>query len=119
LAPEVVVEPRQAVAYADALAETIAKPLKKRRPDAEPPKQPSGVYLRTKRSPQTGLLLLYPLARRAEIQHLDRQIDHTFLAVPHNPIGIGISFPASTQAEAVTYIVNSIYGIDDNEEDEA
>lgn len=106
-------------AYAEAMAETIAKPLKKRRPGAEPPKQPSGVYLRSKRAPQTGLLLLYPLARRALIEHQGGQIEHTFLDVPHNPIGMGVSFPASDHAKAVTYIVNSIYGVDDDDEGDA
>lgn len=109
-----------ALAYSDALQETIAKPLKKRRPGAEPPKQPSGVYLRAKRSPKTGLLLIYPLARRTIIDHNGAKLHHTFLDVPYNPIGIGISFPASTNAEAITYVVNSIYGADDDDiEDDA
>ncbi|TIP24251.1 MAG: hypothetical protein E5X67_29845 [Mesorhizobium sp.] len=105
--------------YADALKETIAKPLKKRRPGAESPKQPSGVYLRSRRAPTTGLLLLYPLARRALIEHQNALLEHNFLDVPHNPIGMGISFPASSKAEAVTYIVNSIYGADDDDEGDA
>jgi len=104
--------------YADALRETIDKPLKKRKPDAEPPKQPSGVYLRKRRSPERGLLLIYPLARRAKVGD-GITVDHTFLDVAHNPIGIGVSFPASDNAEAVTYIVNSIYGVEDETEEEA
>lgn len=108
-----------ATAYATALRETIEKPLKKRRADAEPPNQPSGAYLRMKRPPQGGLLLVYPLARHTLVDHDGRKIDHTFLDIPHNPVGIGISFPASSNAEAVTYVVNSIYGIDDDIEDDA
>src|SRR3546814_14063807 len=44
-------------AYAAALAQTIATPPKRRRESNEPPSQPSGPFLRTKRSPRTGLLL--------------------------------------------------------------
>lgn len=104
-------------AYAAALDDTIRMPLKKRKPDADPPNQPSGVYLRARRSPETGLLLIYPLARRAEVETDGIKRDHVFLDVPLNPIGIGLSFPASTRAESVTYIVNSIYGADDDDDE--
>lgn len=103
--------------YAAALDDTIRMPLKKRKPDADPPNQPSGVYLRARRSPETGLLLIYPLARRAEVETDGVKRDHVFLDVPFNPIGIGLSFPASTKAESVTYIVNSIYGADDDDDE--
>src|SRR3546814_9442479 len=64
----------------------------------------------TKRSPGTGLLLLYLLSRRALITQLDgTQVEHEFLPVPIPPIGLGISFPFSDWAESVTYVVNSIY----------
>src|SRR3546814_2038273 len=97
-------------AYAAALAQTIATPPKRRRESNEPPSQPSGPFLRTKRSPRTGLLLLYLLSRRALITQLDgTQVEHEFLPVPIPPIGLGISFPFSDWAESVTYVVNSIY----------
>jgi hypothetical protein len=105
-------------AYAAALAETIATPPKRRPQSDLPPTQPSGTFLRSRRSPRTGLLLLYPLARRAEIPQPDgRRVVHEFLPVPTPPIGLGISFPASTRAQSVTYVVNSIYGDSDDDGD--
>jgi hypothetical protein len=106
--------------YAAAMAETIANPPKKRRADADShPAQPSGVYLRTKRPPQNGLLLLYPLARTAKIRGPEGNSHlHNFLAAPVSPIGLGISFPASTRAKSVTYVVNSVYGDTGDDEGE-
>jgi hypothetical protein len=107
-------------AYAAALAQTIATPPKRRRRSDQPPTQPSGTFLRVRRSPRTGLLLLYPLARRTRILQPDgTRIEHEFLLVPTPPIGLGISFPASARAQSVTYVVNSIYGDSDDDEGDA
>lgn len=110
-----------ATAYAVAMEETLKNPPKKRRADAEAePSQPSGVYLRARRSPGTGLLLLYPLAREADIKLPDGTLQrHRFLDTPEAPIGIGISFPASSRAQSVTYFVNSVYGAGGDDEGDA
>jgi hypothetical protein len=106
--------------YAAAMDETLANPPKRRRADAEAdPANPSGVYLRSKRSPGTGLLLIYPLARTAMVPTPDEnKVRHQFLVAPVPPIGIGISFPASSRAKSVTYVVNSVYGAAGDEEGE-
>lgn len=107
-------------AYADALTETLANPPKRRKTaDDRPPDQPSGVYLRKQRPPARGLLLLYPLARRAVLHGTDGgRVEHIFLPVAVPPIGLGISFPASDRAQSVTYLVNSVYGATDDDEGE-
>lgn len=57
------------------------------------PTSPAGTIIRRLRSPQRGLLLIYPL-----------------LNADGSPIvGFGISFPASTKAQAVEYVVNNTY----------
>jgi hypothetical protein len=106
--------------YAAAMDETLANPPKRRRADAEAdPANPSGVYLRSKRSPETGLLLIYPLARAAPVPTADgSKFRHEFLIVPVPPIGIGISFPASSRAKSVTYVVNTVYGAAGDDEGE-
>jgi hypothetical protein len=107
-----------AAAYATAFAETLATPPKRRRRSDQPPTQPSGTSLRNRRPATTGLLLLYPLARRTDIQQPDgTRVPHEFLPVSTSPIGLGISFPASSRAQSVTYVVNSIYGDSDDEGD--
>src|SRR3546814_10698270 len=99
------------------MAETIANPPKRRRADDErAPAQPSGVYLRRQRSPETGLLLLYPLSRRALLGSDDTRVEHQFLDAAVPPIGIGISFPASNRAQSVSYVVNNIYAADDGDD---
>lgn len=109
----------EAARYAAALAETIANPPKRRRADDDRvPTQPSGVYLRRQRSPETGLLLLYPLSRRALLGPEDARVEHQFLDAVLPPIGMGISFPASSRAQAVSYVVNNIYAADDDDEGE-
>jgi hypothetical protein len=110
-----------AEAYTAAMGETLANPPKRRRADAtRVPDQPSGVYLRKQRPATKGLLLLYPLARRAKIPGVgSTEIDHEFLPVMAHPIGMGISFPASTRAQSVTYVVNSVYGAADDGEGDA
>ncbi|MDZ5454438.1 Z1 domain-containing protein [Labrys sp. ZIDIC5] len=73
-----------------------------------PPDTPSGLAIRSirGRSPQHGLLLLYPLAPR------EAEID-----VKYPIIGFGISFPESRDAKPVKYTVNNVfweqeYGVD-------
>lgn len=106
-----------AAAYARAMSETIANPPKRRRSDEDTiPAQPSGVFLRQQRSPGKGLLLLYPFARLAEVTGKDgSRTEHEFLRVSVPPVGLGISFPASSRAQSVSYVVNSIYGAADDE----
>lgn len=105
-----------ALAYAAAMAETIANPPKRRRAnDDRAPTQPSGIYLRCQRAPDTGLLLLYPLSRGALLGSGDARVEHRFLDAAVPPIGMGISFPASSRAQSVSYVVNNIYAADDDE----
>ena len=103
-------------AYDAAMAATLDNPPKQRRSSDRPPRSPSGVYLRKQRPESRGLLLLYPLARRQSITHEDRAIDHIFLPVEPAPIGLGISFPDTDKAEAVSYVVNSIYSDTDDDD---
>lgn len=109
-----------AVEYASAMAATLANPPKRRRSEAaEPPAQPSGVYLRQQRPPGKGLLLLYPLARSVMIASQDGSHSlHEFLGAQVPPVGVGISFPASSRAQSVSYVVNSVYGEMGDEEGE-
>lgn len=104
-------------AYDAAMAETQANPPKRRRRSDRPPRSPSGVYLRKQRPASHGLLLLYPLARGQSIQHEGQAIDHEFLPVEPAPVGLGISFPDSDNAESVSYVVNSIYRDTDDDGD--
>jgi hypothetical protein len=87
-------------AYAAALEQTVNEWHRDhgRSGRTEPPTMPSGPSMRANRSPQNGLLLVYPLDPGKA------QLDHD---VP--VIGFGISFPASENAETVTYKVNNIY----------
>ena len=103
-------------AYDAAMAATRANPPKRRRSTDRPPRSPSGVYLRKQRPVSQGLLLLYPLARRQIIPHEDQAIDHVFLPVEPAPIGFGISFPDTGNAESVSYVVNSIYSDTDDDD---
>lgn len=96
--------------YMAALEETIKNPPKRRRQDDSPPTKPSGVNLRKQRSVTTGLLLLYPLAREMTLS--DSGERHRFLEVTEHVVGLGVSFPESKRARAVSYLVNSVYGID-------
>jgi hypothetical protein len=103
-------------AYAAAMADTLSAPPKRKRKSDKPPEVPSGVFLRQYRPASRGLLLLYPLARRQEIDDNGRKFDHVFLSSKIAPIGIGISFPASANAKSVSYVVNSIYGAGDEDD---
>jgi hypothetical protein len=66
----------------------------------EPPDAPSGPGIRKVRgkSPQHGLLLLYPL--KGAVLNLK-----TALPV----LGFGLSFPGSKNSKPVTYVVNNVY----------
>lgn len=66
------------------------------------PSFPAGVFVRPVRSPQRGLLLLYPLSFQDE--------SGTMLVDEAIPIvGFGVSFPGSKNARSVTYVVNNVY----------
>ena len=105
-------------AYTAAMTATLTNPPKRRRNTDQPPKAPSGVFLRKQRSRQQGLLLLYPLARRHRYNHDGQTFDHVFLPVGPAPVGLGISFPDSLNAESVSYVVNSIYSDSDDYSDD-
>jgi hypothetical protein len=70
----------------------------KRSRRAEPPVVASGAVLRELRSPERGLLLIYP-------------IDPADSGLNDGPpvIGYAISFPGSSKAGTVEYVVNNIY----------
>lgn len=101
--------------YEAAMRDTIANPPKRRR-STEPPTQPSPVWFRKQRSPNTGLLLLYPLARDATPDGASEP--YRFLDTSDPIMGLGISFPWSDRAEAVEYIVNTVWGESDDDESE-
>lgn len=90
-------EEKQA-ALDDTQIEWIANPGRSQRKNpSEMPTTPSGLAIRTHRSPQRGLLLLYPLN--------PGEADLT-----GNPlIGLAISFPDSKKAGTVSYVVNNTY----------
>ena len=102
-------------AYDAAMAATLSNPSKRRRRTDRPPRAPSGVYLRKQRTARQGLLLLYPLAHRQDHEHEGRTFDHVFLPVEPAPIGLGISFPDTVNAESVSYVVNGIYSDADDD----
>ncbi len=106
-------------AYAAAMADTLVAPPKRKRKTDKSPEAPSGVFLRRYRPTKRGLLLLYPLARSQEIDDDGRKFDHVFLPINPAPVGLGISFPASSNAASVSYVVNSIYGAGDDDDGDA
>lgn len=81
--------------YSDALDMTID--LAKKSPDREdsPPQSPSREQVRRVRPPKRGLLLLYPLELG------DSTADYG--------VGVGVSFPESPGAQALSYTVNPIW----------
>lgn len=86
--------------FSEADRQKILETTAQRRKEAGKPesasKTPDGKVIREQRSPQKGLLLLYPL---------DPETINS-----HTPvIGFGISFPGSTTARPVEYKVNNIY----------
>jgi hypothetical protein len=102
-----------AAAWQAAMEDTVANPVKARRSSDTQPSQPSGIFLRRWRPSTHGLLLIYPLSR---VRQTDGT-EHVFLDVPVAPVGIGISFPDSSNAQKVTYVVNSVYGAGDEDGD--
>ncbi|SCB30709.1 Z1 domain-containing protein [Rhizobium multihospitium] len=107
-------------AYESAFRKTLENPSKRRRRTDKDPEAPSGVYLRQHRPAERGLLMLYPLARTQELEHPDGgTFHHTFLQVDTAPLGLAISFPHSGNAGSVSYMVNSIYGVGDDDEGDA
>jgi len=57
---------------------------------------PGGRYIRNVRSPETGLLIIYPL-------------DHNFAGTTKPVVGLVFSFPGSENSRTVDYKVNNIY----------
>lgn len=106
-------------AWASAFADTLQAPSKKKRESDKAPDGPTGFFLRRYRPATRGLLLLYPLARRQEIDYEGGKFMHEFLPVAIPPIGLGISFPASANSSKVSYVVNSIYGAGDDDDGDA
>lgn len=102
-----------AAAWHAALENTVANPVKARRSTDAEPSQPSGIFLRRRRPSTHGLLLIYPLSRARQTDGAAR----VFLDVPVAPVGIGVSFPGSSNAQKVSYVVNSVYGAGDEEGD--
>lgn len=96
---------------AKALADNIAAWEKGETRSTKKPERPSGPFIRNTRSPQKGLLLLYPLDSSL--------LEKPFTSTPI--IGFAISFPESSrgQASAIEYQVNTKYWRDRyGEEDE-
>ncbi|MGC5322414.1 Z1 domain-containing protein [Micromonospora arida] len=61
------------------------------------PTRPGGLQIREQRSPQRGLLLLYPLAPRA------------WMSKEPPPVGIAISFPKSAKGKKIRYRVTNLW----------
>lgn len=69
------------------------------------PTSPSGPFIRRKRSPQRGLLLIYPLDSSDVLLDGERFTDMPI-------IGMAMSFPASSNRTTVEYQVNTKYWLD-------
>lgn len=69
-------------------------PAKFRR--TEPPDTPVGPFIRKQRMPERGLLLIYPLDPKGVAGELP-------------VMGLAISFPSSTTAVPIEYLVNNVY----------
>jgi hypothetical protein len=99
---------------AKALADNIAAWEKGETRSKKKPERPSGPFIRNARSPDNGLLLIYPLDPNL--------LEKPFTTAPI--IGFAISFPESTrgQASAIEYQVNTKYWRDrygEDDEDDA
>lgn len=99
---------------ANALADNIAAFERGETRSKKKPERPSGPFIRNTRTPQKGLLLLYPLDPNL--------LEKPFTTTPI--IGFAISFPESSrgQASAIEYQVNTKYWRDrygEEEEDDA
>ena len=97
-----------------ALADNIAAWEKGETRSKKKPERPSGPFIRNARSPENGLLLIYPLDPNL--------LEKPFTTAPI--IGFAISFPESSrgQASAIEYQVNTKYWRDrygEDDEDDA
>ena len=82
-----------------ALGETVAAWERKSLPKRDQPKSASGLFIRSQRSPERGLLLIYPINA-----DLDDNI----------PImGFAVSFPFDTDAPLIDYAENSVKQLED------
>ncbi|MEV8070869.1 Z1 domain-containing protein [Streptomyces sp. NPDC085995] len=96
----------------EAALRATVKAARKKEGKADP-KRPSGSYLRRQRSPQQGLLLIYPIALdKGENQPLEWPV-----------VGFQVSFPFSRNQEKTEYVANTVYLNEDiygqDDEDEA
>lgn len=112
-------------------ARTVALELTKRWQDANPPKlrkpsqgetdRPNGRVLRVLRSPDRGLLLIYPLLPPEWVERGEEAVETrevTGLSKNGPPIvGVALSFPTSATTLGVEYRVNRVWGAE-IEEDE-
>lgn len=90
------------------LADTIRAKATEEKPFVEP-RVLTGPALRRQRSPQSGLLLIYPLTLGAKHE-----------ALPWPAVGFAVSFPFSSRIQPKTYKVNDIWTLlafDDLEDD--
>lgn len=86
-----------------------AKLLAERRLD-DPSAEPGGVDLRNARSPERGLLLIYPLDPTkvgGEKGHPDHHLDRTD-DTSHPLVGIALSFPGSKKTPARDFLSNQV-----------
>ena len=82
-----------------ALEETVAAWERKSLPKRDQPKSASGPFIRSQRSPDRGLLLIYPI---------DAGLDDNI------PImGFAVSFPFDTDAPLIDYAENSVKQLED------
>ncbi|MGE0638849.1 MAG: Z1 domain-containing protein [Thermoanaerobaculia bacterium] len=110
-------------------ARDVAVALTRRWQDTDPPKvrrpakgtstRPNGRVLRSLRTPDCGLLLIYPLMRPEAFPRGDGsgQEEKTGLNSGDRPIvGIAISFPTSDTTIRVEYRVNKVWGAEMEED---
>ncbi len=94
-------------------------PPKVRRPVRGRTDRPNGRVLRSLRSPQNGLLLIYPLLRPEKVRLPDPPggDEPTGFDSSDPPIiGIAISFPTSETTLRVEYKVNKVWGLEMEED---
>ena len=98
---------RNSAAWEEALEHSIeaweASTRKKKRQEA--PDVPSGVFARQARSPENGLLILYPLNPKPAITKAPGEILDGSIPL----VGFAISFPGSDRAAPIEYKVNTVY----------
>ncbi|MDG9670152.1 Z1 domain-containing protein, partial [Hahella sp. CR1] len=94
-----------------ALASTVDAWKKGETRHKDEPASPSGPFIRRARSPQRGLLLIYPLDSSNVLLDGERYTDMPI-------IGMAMSFPASSKRTTVEYQVNTKYWHDRYGDDE-